>query len=151
MFCQFPDLTAKISNVLALNGIKCLQLTGSASSKSKALEEFQNDMGDTGHKVLILNSADETAAGSNLTIANHLIFVTPLLASSFQQYQAARTQAIGRVRRYGQVKIVQIWDILVANTIETKIYKDRTGYDADEEHKNFVTSNMQIDEEEKNI
>ena len=65
-------------------------------------------------------------AGANLTTANHAIFVHPLHVGSLQKYIACETQAIGRVRRYGQKKKVHLWRYLAAGTIDTTIYEERT-------------------------
>ena len=65
-------------------------------------------------------------AGANLTTANHAIFVHPLHVGSLQKYIACETQAIGRVRRYGQKKKVHLWRYLAADTIDTTIYEERT-------------------------
>ena len=65
-------------------------------------------------------------AGANLTTANHAIFVHPLHVPSLQKYIACETQAIGRVRRYGQKKKVHLWRYLATDTIDTTIYDERT-------------------------
>ncbi|KAI9440567.1 hypothetical protein H4582DRAFT_2110717 [Lactarius indigo] len=110
IFVQFPDLMKKIK--------------GSAAQKSKNLEKFQNDSEE---RVLLLNVMDESASGANLTSANHAIFLSPLLAPSLEIYQANETQAIGRLRRYGQTKTVLIWRFLTKDTIDVEIYEARSG------------------------
>jgi len=45
--------------------------------------------------VLLLNLRDESAAGANLTAANHAIFLHPLLVQTQQEYDACDTQAVG--------------------------------------------------------
>lgn len=69
---------------------------------------------------------------SNLTNANHAIFLSPLLAVSKQAYDARETQAIGRVRRYGQVKHVHIYRFLTMDSVDETIYKERSGLGRDE-------------------
>lgn len=69
---------------------------------------------------------------SNLTNANHAIFLSPLLAVSKQAYDARETQAIGRVRRYGQVKHVHIYRFLTMDSVDETIYKERIGLGRDE-------------------
>jgi hypothetical protein len=69
---------------------------------------------------------------SNLTNANHAIFLSPLLAVSKQAYDARETQAIGRVRRYGQVKHVHIYRFLTMDSVDETLYKERTGLARDE-------------------
>ena len=45
--------------------------------------------------MLLLNLRDESAAGANLTAANHAIFLHPLLVQTQQEYDACDTQAVG--------------------------------------------------------
>ncbi|RPD59037.1 hypothetical protein L226DRAFT_489066 [Lentinus tigrinus ALCF2SS1-7] len=123
IFVQFPDLTAKVAEALQANDIAFLEIKGSASMKSKNLEKFQNDSKE---RVLLLNVMDESASGANLTSANHAIFLSPLLAPTQEIYDACETQAIGRLRRYGQVKHVNIWRFFSMNTIDVEIYEQRT-------------------------
>ena len=63
----------------------------------------------------------------NLTNANHVIFLSPLLVPTQYQYDSAITQAIGRARRYGQKKIVHIYRFLSLKTIDVDIIEERTG------------------------
>jgi hypothetical protein len=55
---------------------------------------------------------------SNLTAANHVIFVSPYLVNSDQAYIAAMIQAEGRARRYGQTNPVHVYHFLTLNTID---------------------------------
>ncbi|KAA8569171.1 hypothetical protein EYC84_000840 [Monilinia fructicola] len=52
-------------------------------------------------RVLFLDLADESASGANLTVVQHVIFLTPYYAEK-TRYNAAMTQAIGRAIRQGQ-------------------------------------------------
>jgi len=72
-----------------------------------------------------LNVMDESASGANLTGANHAIFLSPLLAPQ-EIYDAVETQAIGRIRRYGQSKSCHIWRFLTKDSIDETIYQERT-------------------------
>jgi hypothetical protein len=60
-------------------------------------------------RVLLLNLGDESASGANLTTANHLVFVHPLVAESQQKWTQQEAQAVGRVRRYGQNREGEGW------------------------------------------
>jgi SNF2 family DNA or RNA helicase len=128
IFVQFPDLMKKVGEALEANRIKFLEIKGSASVKSNNLLKYQNDPSE---RVLLLNVMDESASGANLTGANHAIFLSPLLAQSQEQYVSCETQAIGRVRRYGQDKHVRIWRFFSLDTIDTEILGQRTGHDVD--------------------
>ncbi|TFK48552.1 hypothetical protein OE88DRAFT_1664437 [Heliocybe sulcata] len=124
IFVQFPDLTRKVAEALESHNVQFLEIKGSASQKSKNLEAFQNGSQE---RVLLLNVTDESASGANLTGANHAIFLSPLLGPDKDWYTSRETQAIGRIRRYGQEKKVFIWRFLTTNTIDMEIYEQRTG------------------------
>ena len=118
----------KVEEALAAAGVKAAQLKGSVHKKTAVLSAFQADEpADGDARVLLLNVADESASGANLTSANHAVFVHPLLAGSQQEYTACETQAIGRIRRYGQQKECTVWRFLVDNTIDTEISEARLG------------------------
>jgi len=61
----------------------------------------------------------------NLTVANHTIFISPLLAKTQHEYNQAETQAIGRIRRYGQTKTANLYRFVTCSTIDEEIYKSR--------------------------
>ncbi|KAH7106183.1 hypothetical protein BKA62DRAFT_689117 [Auriculariales sp. MPI-PUGE-AT-0066] len=125
IFVQFADLTKKVATALTEHKVKFLEIKGSASVKSKNLELFQS--ADSKERVLLLNVMDESASGANLTCANHAIFISPLLAPSQEKYDANETQAIGRLRRYGQTKTVHIWRFLTIDTKDVEIFEARSG------------------------
>ena len=114
----------KVAEALNANKVRFLEIKGSATQTSKNLEKFQNNSEE---RVLLLNVMDESASGANLTTANHAIFLSPLLALTQEIYQANETQAIVRLRRYGQSKTVYIWRFLTKDTIDVDIYEARTG------------------------
>ena len=113
----------KVGAALKANKINYLEIEGSSASRSKTLQAYQD--GDDA-RVLLLNVMDESASGANLTVANHAIFLSPLLTTSQEIYDACETQAIGRLRRYGQTKHVHIWRFLSTNTIDVEIFEQRT-------------------------
>jgi len=78
---------------------------------------------------LILNVAAASASGANLTLASHVIFVHPVhyTETSNDRFIATETQAIGRIRRYGQEKRCHIWRLLTANAVDEVIMTERTG------------------------
>lgn len=84
-----------------------------------------SEISDSEPRVLLLNLRDESAAGANLTAASHAVFVHPLLVHSQVEYDSCDTQAIGRVRRYGQSRTVQIYRFLVDDSIDTDIFLNR--------------------------
>ena len=58
-------------------------------------------------------------------MASHAIFVHPLLVNSDVEWRSCDTQAVGRIRRYGQTRTVQLYRFLVANSIDVDIFRDR--------------------------
>lgn len=128
LFVQFDDLKEKVAEALQDSGVKSLQVQGSVANQIKALDVLQKETpAKDDPRVLLLTMDDESSAGVNLTTCNHAIFVHPLLAESQQQYNAYETQAIGRIRRYGQTKTVHIWRFIARDTIDSEIYEERTG------------------------
>lgn len=113
----------KVTEALEAHNIGFLEIRGTASQKSTNLQKFQDGSKE---RVLLLNVMDESASGANLTGANHAIFLSPLLAPSQEIYEACETQAVGRLRRYGQTKLVKIYRFISMNTIDVQIYEDRS-------------------------
>ncbi|KAI9820425.1 MAG: hypothetical protein M1832_003758 [Thelocarpon impressellum] len=127
LFVQYDDLMEKVSQALTDNGISNIALTDRNKKYSSALmSSFQSERGHDKKKVLVLNVANESASGANLTNANHIIFLSPFLLGSQYHYDASTTQAIGRARRYGQKKLVHIYRFLSLKTIDVDILESRT-------------------------
>ena len=61
----------------------------------------------------------------NLTNANHIIFVSPLLTKTQYSYHASMTQCIGRAKRYGQQKTVHVYRFVALKTIDVDILQER--------------------------
>ena len=60
-------------------------------------------------------------------MANHVIFVGPLLADTQEDYVASRKQCIGRARRFGQKKDVHVYDFVALKTFDVDVYQQRHG------------------------
>lgn len=128
VFSQFDDLKKKIGEALLDSGVKSLEVEGTVQKQVKTLDILQKETpAKDDPRVLLLTMDNESSAGVNLTTCNHAFFVHPLLADSQQQYDAYETQAIGRIRRYGQTKTVHVWRYLAHDTIDMEIYKQRRG------------------------
>jgi len=126
VFVQFQDLKDKVAEALSKYGVKTLQVKGTVQQQVKALDVLQKEQPDKHDpRVLLLTMDDESSAGVNLTTCNHAVFVHPLLADTQQQYDAYETQAIGRIRRYGQTKTVHIWRYLAKDTVDYEIFNER--------------------------
>jgi hypothetical protein len=128
VFCQFDDLKEKVKEALKVSGVASLEVEGTVVKQMKTIALFQKDKPNREDpRVLLLKMDDEESCGLNLTNLNHAIFVHPLLADSQQEYEAYETQAIGRIRRFGQEKVVHVWRFLAASTIDTEIFSQRVG------------------------
>lgn len=131
IFVQFDDLLVKIRSALKAAKIGTIVIEGSAKTQANELDRFQNlDPNDhESERVLILNVAAASASGANLTLANHAIFVHPVHypEASNDRFIATETQAIGRIRRYGQNRTCNIYRLLTANTVDENIMLERTG------------------------
>ena len=133
VFVQFQDLLDKVAEALKESGVPTNRLTGTPNQRSTIIEAFQQPVLKANEpRVLILNLRDESAAGANLTAAAHAIFVHPLLVNSQQEYTSCDTQAVGRIRRYGQSRTVQLYRFICPNTIDADIFSLRRGSEADE-------------------
>ncbi len=63
-----------------------------AADIGEAIESSENDKA----RVLVLDLNDVPASGANLTVANHVIVVSPLLEEDVYVYNAIMRQAHGR-------------------------------------------------------
>jgi site-specific DNA-cytosine methylase len=119
LFVQYPEQVAPAAAALDKNSI-----TTTTVSKDNAGEKIAAfcQSKDT---VLVLNASDETAAGSNIQAANHVIFLSPLLRDNQYSYDSTMAQAIGRVRRHGQTRPIHVYRICALHTIDVDILEHR--------------------------
>jgi SNF2 family DNA or RNA helicase len=61
---------------------------------------------------------------SNLTNANHVIFLAPFWNQFQPKYDEFYTQSIGRVRRYGQKKTVHVYHLVALHTVDVCLVED---------------------------
>ena len=144
LFVQFEDLMLKIASALETANISNYSLHKQEIRKmNDIMNDFQENQGADKRKVLLLDASSEAAAGmlvipplfttslanlifySNLTNANHVIFVSPLLTKSQQAYNASMTQSIGRAKRFGQYKTVHVYRFLALRTVDVDILQER--------------------------
>ncbi|EPS29387.1 hypothetical protein PDE_04336 [Penicillium oxalicum 114-2] len=96
-----------------------------ADGESK--ESAEEKKKSPGPKVLILRLGSVMAAGLNLQLANHVLFLSPLLTSTQHDWASSMAQAIGRCRRYGQERTVHVYHLLARETVEVNVFQERTG------------------------
>lgn len=117
-FVQWEDLKRKISSALQEFQVPHLTLHGSIWARRAALVRFQYE--EDSPRMLLL-SLQESASGTNLTAANHVIIVHPMEAATREEAVAYEMQAMGRVRRPGQTRKIHIWRFVTVNTVEQVI------------------------------
>ncbi|KAL9602375.1 MAG: hypothetical protein Q9179_002557 [Wetmoreana sp. 5 TL-2023] len=128
LFVQCASVMTPIAKALSREGVSnyCL----SKENKSKVplfMEKFQEDRGGEARKVLILDATKDTAAGANLTNANHVIFLSTFWADNRHSYHQSITQCIGRSLRYGQQKTVHVYRIVALETVDVDLLEWREG------------------------
>lgn len=124
LFVQFESLLQKTAHALSSYGVKYTRVKGNARQRSQTLDDYQRGIAP---RVLLLDVADESAAGSNLTIANHVIFLSSLVTEDQASYRSTLQQARGRCIRFGQTKEVHVWQLLARSTIDEEIFNKRAG------------------------
>lgn len=102
-------------------GLKFLNLAAvKDDAVSAKLEAFK--AGEAG-QVLLLDMDSETSAGSNLTIANHVIFANPYVHPDREHQARTVRQARGRCIRHPQAKEVQVYHFMANGTIEEEMLR----------------------------
>eukprot|EP00931_Biecheleriopsis_adriatica_P053687 TRINITY_DN31496_c0_g1_i1.p1 TRINITY_DN31496_c0_g1~~TRINITY_DN31496_c0_g1_i1.p1 ORF type:complete len:994 (+),score=179.38 TRINITY_DN31496_c0_g1_i1:28-3009(+) len=121
IFTQWQSLETKIAAALAEFDITFLRLTTCKDlfERRRLIEAFQ-DASDGEASVLLL-SLDGHASGTNLTCANHIFLVHPMIAATSEQTVAYERQAIGRAARLGQRKVVTVWRFVTVDTLEEEV------------------------------
>jgi len=130
VFVQWASLETKVAEALRDHGIACARVPwGGAGARMAAatLRSFQEEAGGDSPFVLLL-SLEKAASGANLTAASHVLFVHPMNADSLDTAVAYERQALGRVRRVGQVRSeVHVWRFVARHTVEEHIHRLHRG------------------------
>ncbi len=111
LFSQFVSMLKLIERAVKEDGIKYEYLDGSTKDRQERVERFQND--PTVSVFLISLKAGGT--GLNLTAADTVIHFDPWWNP------AVEAQATDRAHRIGQTKVVSVYRLVAAGTIEEKI------------------------------
>lgn len=126
VFCQFADLELRISSALDDTGVEHVRLSAARDvfEQTAALDSFQTGRGSS--RVLLL-SLEQSASGTNLTCASHVLLVHPMAASTPERARAFEQQAIGRCVRLGQKKKVTVWRFITSGTVEEVLHNKLIG------------------------
>eukprot|EP00904_Undaria_pinnatifida_P006227 jgi/Undpi1/2734/HiC_scaffold_14.g06112.m1 len=113
VFSQFNSSLDWLKRSLPKLGFQFRTLTGNMSrtQRTNALKAFANDPPTT----VFLLSVRSGAVGINLTQANNVFLLEPLLNLALEK------QAIGRVYRLGQSRPVTVTKLVLKDSIETRI------------------------------
>ena len=114
LFSSFTSALNLIEEELNILGVSYLKLTGQTSKEKRKelIEKFQNGKAD-----VFLISLKAGGTGLNLTAAQAVIHFDPWWNVS------AQNQATDRAYRIGQEKNVQVFKLVMKNSIEEKIMK----------------------------
>jgi hypothetical protein len=111
VFSQWEEALTITEAALTRNGIRSIRFNTSASS-GEILKKFASPQENI--SVLLL-SFRAGAEGLNLTCANHVFFLDPLIQPDLEQ------QAIGRIYRIGQTRPSFVHRILVKSSVEETV------------------------------
>jgi len=120
VFVQYAQIKKQMVAALRSAQISCLG-GGATGELGADIELFKQGAA----RVILLELAGPQAAGSNLAMANHIVFVSPLVKDDNEDYEALMNQAVGRAVRHGQTKKVYSYHLQSGRTIEEQILKDR--------------------------
>ncbi|KAK4142045.1 uncharacterized protein C8A04DRAFT_13559 [Dichotomopilus funicola] len=116
IFAQYQTFLRVLARALTAANIEFRDLATVDNDKvATHLEEFKEGKGP---RILLLDIDNETSAGSNLTIANHVIFANSFVHQDVEYQARTMRQAKGRCVRTGQSKMVHIYHVISRGTIE---------------------------------
>ena len=110
IFTQFPKLIKSITQLLSSNNINALQYPDFASASREEQDNTQ----------IIVLSSNANASGIDLSFIHNVIIMEP-----FENYvygKEIEKQIIGRVHRINQVCNVNVYRLIIRDTIEETIY-----------------------------
>ena len=116
VFSQFQGCLDYCKTMPCAAGGVCISGAASAASRGAAIDKFSSD---PGCRVMLLN-VRAAAAGINLTAADHVIFMEPVMNG------AQEAQAIARAHRQGQTKQVRVVRLIAKDTIEEALLESPT-------------------------
>lgn len=120
VFTQWDDLKLKLRDAFQEFGLPVSLLGGGAQQRDKVIYKWQND--SSSQQYILLLSLEQSASGTNLTAANHVVLVHPMMAPTREEAVRYEMQAIGRAWRNGQQRDrVHVWRFVTRDTVEEQI------------------------------
>lgn len=119
VFCQWECLLKRIAGAFTDLGIQHALLQGGVNARTRTIQDFKDARSK---KDVLLLSLEQNASGTNLTVASHVLLVHPMNADTEEQAVAFELQAIGRIRRWGQLRPeVHLWRFCALGTAEEEL------------------------------
>ncbi|VEU20588.1 DEKNAAC101420 [Brettanomyces naardenensis] len=115
IFSEFTTMLSLLENELYKEGYKMLRYDGTLGKKQK--QDVLDKMRDDSSYTILLCSLKCGALGLNLTFCTQVILYEPFWNP------AIGAQAIDRVYRIGQTKVVDVWEFFVNDSVELRIKK----------------------------
>ena len=124
IFSEWDKLLSMIGFVLKNNNINNVFCKGNVHQRNAAISAFRKDSQIKKNKKnnsrVIMLSTEHAASGTNLTEATHIIFMEPH-KGEYGIVKAMEDQAIGRAVRLGQENQVNVYRLIMKDTIEEEI------------------------------
>lgn len=113
VFVQWNELLLKLEAALEHYDVHCVALRGGVADRQRTITAFA----EGSKRYVLLMAMEHDDSGLNLTCSNHVFFVHPMAAEP-EVIRACERQALGRVRRRGQAKDVNLYRFVAAGTVE---------------------------------
>lgn len=113
IYSQFNSMIEKLVQTLNYEGIQSSQFENSTD-----IEEFKNN---PFKRVLILSSV-KNASGIDLSFVSNIIMLEPIIGDTLYLMDIEK-QIIGRIYRIGQTNDINVYRLIIKNTIEEEIFK----------------------------
>jgi DNA repair protein RAD5 len=123
IFSEWDRLLTMIGTILKNNEIYNVFCKGNVHQRNAAIAAFRKDSvkkKKNSSRVIML-STEHAASGTNLTDATHIIFMESHIGT-YGNVKAMEDQAIGRAVRLGQENQVNVYRLIMKNTIEEDIF-----------------------------
>jgi SNF2 family DNA or RNA helicase len=144
IFSEWDRLLSMIGTILKNNDISNVFCKGNVHQRNAAITAFRKDSKKKSkiNARVIMLSTEHAASGTNLTDASHIIFMESHMGE-FGNVKAMEDQAIGRAVRLGQENQVNVYRLIMKNTIEEDIFnKYLEGKDNIKQEKKDLNKNL---------
>lgn len=123
IFSEWDRLLSIIGTILKDNDMANVFCKGNVHQRNAAISAFRKDskMKKKNNARIIMLSTEHAASGTNLTDATHIIFMESHMGE-YGIVKAMEDQAIGRAVRLGQENQVNVYRLIMKNTIEEDIF-----------------------------